>query len=44
MADKRCSSSAAGHSVSNGKSNELFFDLKHSVSDGNYLAFVQQFM
>mgnify|MGYP000718377385 FL=1 len=28
---------------SNGKSNELFFDLKHSV-DSNYLAFVQQSM
>ena len=28
---------------SNGKSNELFFDLKHSV-DSNYLTFVQQFM
>lgn len=42
MADKRCSSQRQDI-LSNGKSNELFFDLKHSV-DSNYLTFVQQFM
>lgn len=42
MADKRCSSQRQDILFQR-QSNELFFDLKHSV-DSNYLTFVQQFM